>query len=55
MKTALMQYLGVIVPHCTVFFSVPINTGAAHGNFVEIIPTDNWKLLFFVNPLRLIA
>ena len=27
MKTALMQYMGVIVPHCTAYFSVPINTG----------------------------
>lgn len=27
MKTALMQYLGVIVPYCTDYFSVPQNTG----------------------------
>jgi hypothetical protein len=31
MKTALMQYLGVIVPYCTDYFSVPQNTGTREG------------------------
>jgi hypothetical protein len=31
MKTALMQYLGVIVPYCTDYFTVPQNTGERRG------------------------
>jgi hypothetical protein len=37
MKTALMQYMGVLVPHCTGYFSVPHNTGAFLGRMANIL------------------
>jgi hypothetical protein len=37
MKTALLQYLGAIVPHCLGFFSQPHNTWAFLGRMANIL------------------
>jgi hypothetical protein len=37
MKTALMQYLGVVIPHCGAFFSQPHNTWAFLGRVASVL------------------
>ena len=57
MKTALMQYLGVIVPYCTDYFSVPQNTGtrSERGRGGDGKGREGKEDLFFSQVIRVVV